>query len=235
MKTRFLILTLASVFITQSQIVRAEDVQDVSHEESVFVQVNYAYSLAGSSSWNDAATGSDKFVAVGSPEIENMNSSGVGIGYNFTNFNGLLAYEISSGAKYKTGQITTQGGSVYTSKSVPLDIKSLMLEIEYPFKNYNSTELFGSLGVGISNIDVGRQTYMASGSSTVAGLSNSQSNGSYRMGVGALYPISERVKIRFGFHYTDYGKVHTKTIASEEKFSFRIRSTNVHLGLRWSL
>jgi hypothetical protein len=63
MKTRVLILTLASVLITQSQIVRAEDVQDVSHEDTVFVQVNYAYSLAGSSSWNDAATGSDKFVA----------------------------------------------------------------------------------------------------------------------------------------------------------------------------
>lgn len=219
----------------QSPIVRAEGGQDVSQEDTVFVQVNYAYSLGGSSSWNDTATGSDKFVAVGSPEIENMNSGSVGIGCNFTNFSGLLAYEISSGAKYKTGQITTQGGSVYTSKTVPLDIKSLMLEIEYPLKSYNSAELFGSLGVGISNIDVNRQTYVASGSSTVAGLSNSQSNGSYRMGVGAFYPISERAKIRFGIHYTDYGKVHTKTIASEEKFSFRIRSTNVHFGLRWSM
>jgi opacity protein-like surface antigen len=196
--------------------------------DDMFGELRISTRVADSIDPSDSTTGSSRAVTFNNPELDSFTSYGLAIGKKFSeNAFYTFGFERVGSAKVKVDGFTNSGGTSYGASTLPFDMTHFIAEIGIinPINNTFDVMFFG--GLGYSMIETDKYTV---GTTTNIGRGDDTSGTTFRVGLGAGYRLSEKVRLVGTAQYTDYGEGFWMNAANVQGVTAEIKATE--LGLR---
>ena len=196
--------------------------------DDMFGELRISTRVADSVDLSDSTVGSGRAVTFNNPELDGFTSYGFAIGKKFgENAFYSVGLERVGSAKVKMDGFTTSGGTSYGTTTLPFDMRHVIAEIGVinPINNTFDIMVYG--GLGYSMIETDKYTV---GTSTNQGRGDDTSGTTFRIGLGAGYRLSEKVRLVGTAQYTDYGEAFVMNAADTRGVTSEIKATE--LGLR---
>ena len=196
--------------------------------DDMFGELRISTRVADSVDLSDSTVGSGRAVTFNNPELDGFTSYGFAIGKKFgENAFYSVGLERVGSAKVKMDGFTDAGGTSYGATTLPFDMTHVVAEIGVinPINNTFDVMFFG--GLGYSMIETDKYTV---GTSANQGRGDDTSGTTFRVGLGAGYRLSEKVRLVGTAQYTDYGEAFVMNAADVRGVTSEIKATE--LGLR---
>ena len=196
--------------------------------DDMFGELRISTRVADSLDLSDSTLGSGRVVTFNNPELDGFTSYGFAIGKKFgENAFYSVGLERVSSAKVKMDGFTDAGGTSYGATTLPFDMTHVIAEIGVinPINNTFDVMFFG--GLGYSMIETDKYTV---GTSTNQGRGDDTSGATFRVGLGAGYRLSEKVRLVGTAQYTDYGEAFSMNADNVQGVTTEIKATE--LGVR---
>ena len=196
--------------------------------DDMFGELRISTRVADSVDLSDSTVGSGRAVTFNNPELDGFTSYGFAIGKKFgENAFYSVGLERVGSAKVKMDGFTTSAGTSYGTTTLPFDMTHVVAEIGVinPINNTFDVMFFG--GLGYSMIETDKYTV---GTSTNQGRGDDTSGATFRVGLGAGYRLSEKVRLVGTAQYTDYGEAFSMNADNVQGVTSEIKATE--LGLR---
>ena len=222
-------IAFMSVALMAPQIAKSDAHESESKfTDDMFGEVRISTRISDSVELSDSTIGSGKAVTFNNPELDGFTSYGFAIGKKFgENTFYSVGLERVSSAKVKMDGFTDAGGTSYGATTLPFDMRHVIAEIGVinPINNTFDIMFYG--GLGYSMIETDKYTV---GTTTNQGRGDDTSGTTFRVGLGAGYRLSEKVRLVGTAQYTDYGEAFVMNAADVRGVTSEIKATE--LGLR---
>jgi opacity protein-like surface antigen len=196
--------------------------------DNMFGELRISTRVADSVDLSDSTVGSGRAVTFNNPELDGFTSYGFAIGKKFgENAFYSVGLERVGSAKVKMDGFTDAGGTSYGATTLPFDMTHVIAELGVinPINNTFDVMFFG--GLGYSMIETDNYTV---GTLTNQGRGDDTSGTTFRVGLGAGYRLSEKVRLVGTAQYTDYGEAFSMNEDNVRGVTSEITATE--LGLR---
>ncbi len=178
-----------------------------------------------------ARPGVGQFTA-GNDKAHNATAA-LGLGYQWGNgWRTEGEYTFGQGAEF------TSGSSTFATSfnHLQTDVQRLMFNVYRDYDIGYNISLYGTAGVGVSQIKAGGWQ----GNGTREYATNTQNNLTYSLGAGVSYTPIERVSVDLGYRYIDMGKVESgyntftnARLLKDEQMKAHLVENQFNLGLRY--
>jgi len=227
---KFSAIALMSVVLMAPQIAKSDaHGSESKFTDDMFGEVRISTRMSDSIDISDSTTGNDKVATVNNPELDGFTSYGFAIGKKFdeTAFYSVGIERVGS-AKVKLDGFTNVGGTSYTTTTLPFDMTHVIAEIGIINPINNTFDVMFFAGLGYSMIETDKYTVQTS---TNLGRGDDTSGTTLRVGLGAGYRLSEKVRLVGTAQYTDYGEGFWMNSGNVQGVTAEIKATE--LGLRF--
>ena len=222
-------IAMMSVVLMAPQIAKSDlHGSEPKFTDNMFGELRLSARFGDSVDLSDSTIGSGKAVTFTNPELDSFSSYGFAIGKKFDeNAFYSVGLERVGSAKVKMDGFTDAGGTSYGATTLPFDMTHVIAEIGVinPINNTFDVMFFG--GLGYSMIETDKYTV---GTTTNLGRSDDTSGTTFRVGLGAGYHLSEKVRLVGTAHYTDYGEAFSMNEDNVQGVTSEIKATE--LGVR---
>jgi opacity protein-like surface antigen len=222
-------VALMSVVLMAPQIAKSDaHGSESKFTDDMFGEVRISTRMSDSIDLSDSTNGSDKVVTYNNPELDGFTSYGFAIGKKFDeNAFYSVGIERVGSAKVKLDGFTNSGGTSYTTTTLPFDMTHVIAEIGVinPINNTFDVMFFGGLGYSMIKTD----KYTVQTTSNL-GRGDDTSGTTFRIGLGAGYRLSEKVRLVGTAQYTDYGEAFWMNTDTPQGNTAEIKATE--LGVR---
>ena len=227
-------IALMSVALMAPQIAKSDAHESESKfTDDMFGEVRISTRVSDSVDPSDSTVGSGRAVTFTNPELDGFTSYGFAIGKKFgENAFYSVGLERVGSAKVKLDGFTTSAGTNYGTTTLPFDMTHLVAEIGVinPINNTFDVMFFGGLGYSMIETDK-----YAVGTSTNLGRGDDTSGATFRVGLGAGYRLSEKVRLVGTAQYTDYGEAFSMNEDNVQGVTSEIKATELGLRLVFDL
>ena len=200
-----------------------------------YVGVQGGYGMVDASAYNDY-NADGTFIYESSTDLDGV-FGGVHAGYNFlTGSNIVFGVEadLNIGDHSQSGVVATENGLGYTDTLDAYDINAFgsgRIKLGYAAGNF-MPYLTG--GLAVASLDTG----YAPGTGLNSGNGSETAFG-YTLGAGAEYALSENLRLRAEYRYTDYGTTSvtvntTDVVRPATNYDVDLSSHNVSMGLTYA-
>ena len=226
---KFSAIALFSAVLMAPQIAKSDaHGSEPKFTDNMFGEIRISTRISDSVDPSDSTIGSSKAVTFTNPELDGFTSYGFAIGKKFgENAFYSVGLEQVRSAKVKMDGFTDAGGTNYGATALPFDMTHVIAEIGVinPVNNTFDVMFFG--GLGYSMIETDKNTV---GTSTNLGRGDETSGTTFRVGLGAGYRLSEKVRLVGTAQYTDYGEAFSMNEGNVQGVTSEIKATE--LGIR---
>ena len=224
------VIALMSVVLMAPQIAKSDaHGSESKFTDDMFGEVRISTRMSDSVGLSDSTVGSGKAVTFNNPELDGFTSYGLAIGKKFgENAFYSVGLERVSSAKVKMDGFTTSGGTSYGTTTLPFDMRHVIAEVGIINPINNAFDLMFFAGLGYSMIETDKYTV---GTSTNQGRGDDTSGTTFRVGLGAGYRLSEKVRLVGTAQYTDYGEAFVMNAADVQGVTSEIKATEIGVRL----
>lgn len=136
------LLSVISVFSQES--IAEEQIQ------SWYLSGSYSTAVWSSDYWNERYYSADAVISHQNQKFKDFLNYALGIGYRSDRIQTEFVYEDFRKVRWTAGQTVDGSGRVFDNGELHVESKNIMAQITYDFFNYKNNQVFGLIGVGLS-------------------------------------------------------------------------------------
>ena len=231
MNKKLLFLICFSLFLSSTAY--SQDTSDAvgDKNQSWYASASFATAIWSSDYWNERqSNGPDIVVSHDSAKFEDFNNYSLGFGYRTGKFQVDLVYEDFGTVNWVIGRTVDNSARIFDNGVLSVESTNLMAQVSYDLYQSDKNNIFMLLGLGQSEHYIDTAYLMISGVRVDYAAPNTETNTSYRLGVGNRYKLNENLALEAKLNYSDYGKALNKHNTTGLK-SYNIKMQAVEAGV----